>query len=418
MNKLISFNLALLLISLFSCTDKMNINNLTHDIHETETISVENALSNLVSFIEQHNQLTTKSTERIAFEISDIEVFGGKQLSQKTKSSNFNLPDTLIYIANLKNGFAVLSANTKLNIDEVLCFTESGEFHNSDLIEAYNELNSEIVNKNLGEKTVAYLILSAITNGYKLQIDSEIETKAEPSGMKYGPFLKTKWTQTSNASYITPFNKYIPNNTAAGCVAIAVAQIMQYNKKPANPVFDGVACQWHKMDSVANYSNPYNYAYVNNNVSTEAKDQVAHFIYEIGKKYNCYVRWDNGSWAVADGAQRTLKNYGYKNVDKRTGFASGDKKKVTAQLRAGRPVYMGGCPKGSLNNGHAWVIDGICGNYYHINWGWNGIHDGYYSIGVFNTAARYGKDNLIDQNIGNSNEHSNFTWTYRIVLYS
>lgn len=33
--------------------------------------------------------------------------------------------------------------------------------------------------------------------------------------------------------------------------------------------------------------------------------------------------------------------------------------------------------------------------YNHVNWGWNGLHNGYFNDGVFSTAAGAFEDNVI-----------------------
>lgn len=49
-------------------------------------------------------------------------------------------------------------------------------------------------------------------------------------------------------------------------------------------------------------------------------------------------------------------------------------------LLAGRPIIYSGFP-GTGASGHAFNIDGVFrSNYYHLNWGWTGVDDGYYTI--------------------------------------
>lgn len=395
-------------------------------IVNTETITPEEALSNLELFINSHNRVTTKASENFTLDIRSIEAIGSEMLSVQTKANNtIHIPDTLFYIANLSKGFAVLAGNKELESD-VFCLTESGELNGKDFSEAFAYLNStefdDVTEESteIGPKVVPAILLSAILNEYQMKIitkssftdtdrdeDGNLKTEETLSGTKTGPFLKTKWLNST----VAPFNTYTPNKVAPGCVAIAVAQIMEYNRKSNTMVFNNVTCDWDVMETVCRYDN------INYKGTEAAREQVGNFIYEIGKKHNCYIRYDNGSGAVADGAKRTFENYGYKNVDKRIGFASGDKKKVKEQILDGRPVYMGGCVKGSLTNGHTWVIDGLLGDYYHINWGWQGLSDGYYKIGVFTTSSRSAIDSEIDYQETGTNPGS-YTWTYRIVLYS
>ncbi|MCM1176497.1 MAG: C10 family peptidase [Clostridium sp.] len=393
----------------------------------SNVIPLDEALANLDLFLAEMNT-STKAEMFKTYDLSEVEICGRARILPMLKSgidSAVFLPDTLMYLVNFsdKEGYAVLSAN-KLLGEDIYCVTDDGCISTSDFSAAYEVIqNRQVVSKSsidehisfvdMGTELVPELIMSSmmIDLQYGKQETAEVNTKAI-SGTKYGPYLKTKWTQTAGSA-ITPFNKYTPNHTYAGCVAIAVAQIMQFCRVPESPTFNGISCNWDDMETVYNYNDKYhtNYTY-------SSGDQVGNFVYEIGKKHNCYVRYDNGSWAVADGAMRTLKNYGYKSVDKKTGFGSSHQKKATSQLRAGRPVYLGGCPKGTTTEGHAWVLDGEWGNYYHINWGWGGLCDGYFAKGVFNTTSRYDKDEEIDKNVGDPVNNGNYTWTYRLILYS
>ena len=94
--------------------------------------------------------------------------------------------------------------------------------------------------------------------------------------------------------------------------------------------------------------------------------------------------------------------------------------------------------------GHAWVFEGVANyickrmkeTYYrdgtssieivsrsishdllYCNWGWNGIGDGYYNKGVFNTAERQWLDTTIDRDVMPTNHH-NYTWAFRLVTFT
>ena len=410
--------LPILALFAVSCADKFTPSSDIEDI-KSDLITPTEALSSLSDFVNGFNSVTTKSSDRFELDLVSIEAFGSKQLN-KTKSSAFDLPDTLCYIANMTDGFAVLSANRQLEHD-VYCVTEKGELHTEDFVHAMQLLNKADEIK--GEDVVPAILLSAIVNEYNrietksnsagedpgsdMNEDGSYRTEEDlPNATLYGPFLKTKWAN----SYFAPFNTYTPNHTCPGCVAIAVAQIMVCNRVSNTMTFNGVTCDWDDMESVYKYDGSY--------FTYSAKDQVANFVYEIGKEDNVHVRYDSGSWAMADGAKRTFSNYGYSNVTKRVGFASGDRTAVRNQLTAHKPVYMGGCLPNTTTEGHAWVIDGLYGDYYHINWGWLGDCDGYFRIGTFITSSRSAIDSEIDDYYNSSSADYSFTWTYRIVLYN
>lgn len=121
---------------------------------------------------------------------------------------------------------------------------------------------------------------------------------------------------------------------------------------------------------------------------------------------------NKASGAFAEGAQRTFQNYGYSDVDKHFGFGNKKQKIADKVIRGGRPVYLDGCGK---KCGHAWVLDGLRGNYYHINWGWQGQWDGYYSKGVFRTSQRSDMDDVdVDKS---ENGYHHYYKGFRMVTY-
>ena len=119
---------------------------------------------------------------------------------------------------------------------------------------------------------------------------------------------------------------------------------------------------------------------------------------------------------------------GYKSVKKYLGFEKADKNRAISQLTSGFPMYMDGSGPGA---GHAWVLDGIyvrkvygeTGDYlrtenlFHINWGWNGLDDGYYSQGVFDTSQRLDTEFGVDPGTV-SIPSSKYTWNYRTITYT
>ncbi len=361
-----------------------------------------------------------------------IDVIGKSDLLVNLKSdTQILLPDTLLYIVNFSNdsGFAILSASRKLS-EDTFCVTESGNISSDDLKNAFDEMinvtksdycEDDSLIEPVGVRFIPSLLMSAVVldaigNGKSdiddTSSDGDLDVK---SGTNVSPLLKTKWGQT-DISGIRVFNRYTPNKAACCCVVTAVAQIMVCNKYPEFSYmdFDGKMCSWTEMEKVYRYSSMYDPYH---SVDTSAFDQVAHFVRQLGKKSNVKVRYGekegSSSSAYADGAHRTFENYGYSDVDKHLGFGSKKQKIADKILRGGRPVYLDGYGNGQ---GHAWVLDGLKENYYHINWGWYGMSDGYYSKGIFKTSQRNSKDSVDTQNADAS--YHNFYKNFRMVTYA
>lgn len=420
----------MLLLFLVACSK----NSLSVSFTESQTggdvISVDEALNSLESFWDIAYGKT--KTGRRLYNKEDIQLIKKHMILPSSKAVESSLPDTLLYLLNFENnsGFAVLSATRKLP-DRIYAVTESGSMTAEDITKAYQLLNDERTKVGdpgdstcivWDESLVPALLVSAMVNGVTDPwiIDPGDD---EPGGGNpihntiYGPFVHTKWCQSA------PFNNSTPDNAPAGCVAIATAQIMVCNKLSNIMYYDGTLCSWNDLESVYNYTSPFSAG------TMSAQEQAAAFAYELGKSYNCYVRYNQGSWAVADGAKRTLENYGYSNVHKYIGFGDTNKNRAITMLSNQKPVYLGGCPSGTLNDGHAWVLDGyfhkvngdvsLRGEFFHINWGWHGAMDGYYACGVFSTTARVMTSEGIDAYTASLTipDPQNYVWTYRMITY-
>ncbi len=404
------------------------------EILASETIPVEKALASLDKLVGELYG-NTKSSERNY----SVEVFGGS----KAKSSHIALPDTTLYIVNRENGYAVLSAQSKIKT-EIFCITEAGSITSEDIQKAILKLehssnaakssdgeddSEDDYFEDLGRETVPTIIAASVLNQLYYGYEPEYETNEinEPKANSYSgtpntlAMLKTKWRQGA------PFNNFRTDGAPAGCVAIATAQIIEFNALnhgyisftgDKNKRFD-----WNLLFTVCHSSNRSSFG------SSSAQQEASNFLYYVGLKKNCNIRYKvGGSYGYADGAKRTFNNMGYKSVKKYLGFEKADKNRAIAQLTSGFPMYMDGSGNGS---GHAWVLDGIyvrkvygeTGNYlrtenlFHINWGWAGLDDGYYTQGVFDTSKRQGIEAGVDPNFGTGSSY-NYTWNYRTITYS
>ncbi len=211
-----------------------------------------------------------------------------------------------------------------------------------------------------------------------------LRVKEESSTNAVNPLLKSTWNQTGG--YATHVS-----NGYAGCVAVAVGQIMRYYEYP-------LLYNWGAM--------AYNYA----------TDMTALFLAEVGEKVG--MKYEEGSsGSNIDKACSALKGYGYtkSNIIKHSSSS------VQLCLNQQRPVYMRGVDQNE--GGHAWVCDGYkkterryycdvmaldggvwdhekkfyyrsvyykcvdrSDTYYHMNWGWGGSEDGYFYENAVNPS--------------------------------
>ena len=213
---------------------------------------------------------------------------------------------------------------------------------------------------------------------------------------------------------IEPLNSLL-NYEPAGCVAIAVGQIIVANKYSNTVVFDSVTCNLDTLETVRHYSHPDS---LSTPYSSNACNQAAHFIY--------YLRSPNllnmtGTSADADDAVNAFEYLGYNNVENihnELSFTSSMSARVINMLDNYYPVFVGGS---RWNAGHAWVVDGYLYSqgllFFHINWGWNGGRDGYYDYGIFDSGRTHLSD-AIDYPYSFSGPEHHYFYNFSMIEYS
>lgn len=205
------------------------------------------------------------------------------------------------------------------------------------------------------------------------------------------PLIQTKWNQ------VAPYNYQVPSGCATGCVATAMAQMLYYcNQKEGFPMgtiayiagyndgngHDVSACDKKASFDWANMQKTYTGL-----ESTTAPEAVA--VATLMQYCGAAVRMRYASTSSATtmfvsealntyfGFDHHLKNL-YRNL-----YTNAEWEDIIYQeLAANRPVLYGGKSSGG---GHAFICDGYdADGYFHINWGWGGLHDGYYLLSVVN----------------------------------
>lgn len=201
------------------------------------------------------------------------------------------------------------------------------------------------------------------------------------------PLLKSHWHQDSPYNDLSPVIVDGNVKTAAGCVAIAAAQIAYYWWKDNpekilkdTPVYSygaapvtfsipkGSPSEW---DLIRN-------TYTNDD-SPESRYAVAQLCYVLGTtSYLNYASSTGGSiYDVANALYsqyNLLSEYSNKNKYDQQEWDS----LIYTELASGRPILCAGDGMG----GHAFVIDGYDDktDLYHFNFGWGGDGDGYFPI--------------------------------------
>lgn len=237
-------------------------------------------------------------------------------------------------------------------------------------------------------------LLDVYDQQYKFLQNGELEKEDQIQNINFvnvSPMMETQWNQ----GY--PYNILCPSNCPSGCVAMAMSQVMKYHRYPQTGLssfsyqsrskrylcsydFKSAVFEWDLM------SNEYPISSIG--VSNSSINSVAQISYACGVSVGMDYT-PNGSGAYMSDVPYALINFfGYNdNVSfcNRPCYKSEEWYDILcSELLNGRPVIYGGVD--SREGGHAFVIDGCDAlkEQFHINWGWGGDFDGYYSLDALN----------------------------------
>jgi hypothetical protein len=232
-----------------------------------------------------------------------------------------------------------------------------------------------------------------------LQRDVRWDRASLPSALKataaapVSPFIDVNWNQGSGWNMFCPEDPDGPGGHAyVGCVAVAMAQAMTVYDYPTRP--EGIKSYYHDVyGSIAvNYdlADPYDW----NQMSATSADAFNAILL-----YHCAVSVEmdfgpDGSGAYVINASSAMKKYfGYPSsiaFHERYADDTAWVNLLVDELVAGRPVIYRGNP-GDGTAGHAWNLDGYYAsnevNYFHMNFGWSGSENGYYTLDAINPGT-------------------------------
>ena len=372
---------------------------------QNEEVGIESQDPNFVS---QQDVLQLVSQLQMPVEsgLRGTTVYEQKHVNSIVPVSGLNDNTASCYVVNYENGgFMVMSADNR--IAPVLAFSESGELPLGEelpdgLVEWLEEtsLYVEEVKKsdlkqsgNVKDAWAPQAIQRAISIGDP-NIDGIDKNGECTSTYKVvEPLLKTTWGQGVGYNDLVATNiltgqcsAYSNGKPPAGCVAVAMAQIMKYHQHPKS-------YNWSAM--------------FDNTGSNETARLMADIGSKVKMKYGC-----EGSSAHDDDATSAFKNnFGYSSAIC-TDF---EIDRVVAELNSKRPVFLSGLKEKQIiitfpNGGHAWVCDGyrrsenceydtngnFTGTIYmyttlHMNWGWgySGFvkYDGWFAYNDWKVAG-------------------------------
>ncbi len=395
----------------------------------------------------------------------DVLSFGD---AQPTRGASTDGVDSSVFVCNLgdNNGFVLVSGDRR--VPEMLAYVPEGYFDLDSISDNhpllpfldrlpgyFSESKAKFEKKKRRLSTSKHSIDCGVkrerlkpcpkeepdgdplySNNYKEPIRWEEgcwQDEETPSRM----LIKHLWTQ------VHPYNQFAPmikgQRAVAGCVAVAVAQLMAFHQFPKE--IDNKYIDWKLINSQRKSSGTQDAAY---------DKEVATLIYKVGMKLH-------NSWGVDktgasyQGAVDMLKDCSY-NVRY---FMDYHENLIKASIKLRQPIlacaYAAktttqtgfGIFKGKkdiYSSGHVWIIDGYLPQnktdkligvtshkvyntksekrlLVHCNWGWGGSFNGFFNSGVFDaTEGRFSDFDEDGERITRGNPEAKYYFQYKITI--
>ncbi|MCD6556180.1 MAG: C10 family peptidase, partial [Bacteroidales bacterium] len=195
------------------------------------------------------------------------------------------------------------------------------------------------------------------------------------------PLLTTTWNQGCG------YNSLCPETSSGGscghvwtgCVATAMAQVMNYHEHPVNG--EDTFSYTHSVYGYqfADFGNTtYDWA---NMPDGSGNANVAELMYHCGVSVRMnYSPSGSGaySWRAANSLKSFFKYSSNLLLTYKSNYTDGNwAKLLRTEIDEGRPMYY----QGTGSGGHAFNVDGYQGtDYFRFNWGWGGLYNGYFYL--------------------------------------
>lgn len=319
--------------------------------------------------------------------------YKGNEYSKRTTKSieeiKNNNEKTAFYVINYnEGGFVLLSADYRtppilgfsfdnnFNIDENI-FPDGLKYWVNDTKKQILDIQNSNIVQSEAEKIAWRQIQNALIN--KISSSKEpVETCSEQIDINTrGPLLNSVWYQRGGfnvaLSYITCYG--YPFQVYAGCVPIAMGQVMRYYQYPSS-------YNWSAMPLDYGTSTTANFIKDIHNAITAVYGSTQPI-------YNCDATGVSSNLNMGI-VLKTKFNYTSANL------ANFDENIVANNIAMNRPVILSG-DNGST--GHMWVCDGYrttsfkfadCTgvsylSHFYMNWGWGPGYNGWYTTGSLNS---------------------------------
>lgn len=282
-----------------------------------------------------------------------------------------------VYVYNYSGngGYLILSAESEA--PQLLGYGMQGNYNEADAPEALKwwlgEYARQISQQQPGAKRISHLQAQAIE-----------------------PLCKTKWSQGSPYNIQCP--KFGTSTAPTGCMATAMAQVMKYHNYP--PIGSGSASYSYSYDGES-YDNSADFSQshyqwdkmLNSYNSGQYTQEEANAVGLLMADLGVAIKMKYGKSASGGFTQPLpygmVEYFGYDKgitIGRRQAYTNEAwEQAIYNNIKEQMPVFYMGYGQGG---GHAFVADGFDGKgYFHFNWGWSGLSDGYFLLTALDPPA-------------------------------
>lgn len=311
--------------------------------------------------------------------ISNLKIAYTSQRDDETNYYVFNVGDN--------DGFIIASADER--VEPILGYVDNGSFNSDNIPDNLkwwlNEYDNQINNIRFTNNT------QGINDSQNNWADIE-------------PLIKTKWGQGE------PYNKYTPTylfgeQCLTGCVATAMAQIIRFHEYPQ--CGQGYhSYQWMVMNnnshpiSVDFSQSHYDYSTMSDAYSyvtgIEAGNQISKLMYDCGVSVDMdYGPYESGA-SIYSVPNALVSYFCYDNhtinLSRQLFSDTIWTQLIYNELANGRPLIYSGLNRSlsAMENyvvessAHAFICDGYHQGFFHFNFGWDGVGDGFFKLSAIN----------------------------------
>ena len=338
----------------------------------TKALLVGSLLSFAMPLCLKAHVVTPKEAENIARKYIKLPTKKATRGVSKQSGYSQNAP-YYIYNDAQNKGFVIVSGTTEMG--EILAYS--------------NENALDTINLHPG--------LAQLLNSYKMAFkaintNNAVETEAKKGAFfakTVAPLLKTTWSQDA------PYNALLGYNYT-GCVATTISQVLKYHEWPVQGMGNVSYVNTSDNRTLLGNLNLSQYDWANMLPNYDApvqatqaqRNAVAKLMKDVGLASG--MQYHPG-FAVAtnQGAfDAFVKHFDYQAtcVYQSTEGPSVFADLLRQELVDGFPFYFYGATK-DYKGAHAWVVDGFDDKgFFHMNFGWNGQSNGYYSLSALNLS--------------------------------